>query len=677
MTEFILNNKQYCNNNNNKTILQLCNQKGIDIPKFCYHEQLSIAGNCRMCLIEVKGNQKPVASCASPIQNSMHVFTNTKLVKKAREGILEFLLLNHPLDCPICDQGGECDLQDQSLLFGNDKGRFYEYKRSVNDKNCGSIIKTIMTRCIHCTRCIRFIDEFIGNKFFGLIGRGQNIEISNFLVKIINSEISGNLIDLCPVGALTSKPYSFISRPWELRSLITIDINDPLNVNVRVDLRDNEILRILPIYNNILNEIWITDITRFSFDAQKNNRLLNPYYKLNVNKFILYSWDKILKLVLSNVKKKKINFFLGEHIDCETSYMLKICNKKFNNNVTINSNYMSKVNNNNRYSYINNNNILNDLSCYNNVVIVGINMRLEHPLLNIRFKKLQNLGLLNIFTLGFSYNYNYNFINFYDNINEIKLFIDGKSFLNNVLFLNNKKTLILINYNFMILHQILYQRLLFLQLSGNVVVSILSDSVSNIINNELNLFNIINKFNDYGFINYHCNKKNILYLLNVYFYKFNNNMNNFNIFQGSIFPNNYKDLNILLPSSNYFEKNSIYINIFGYCQSSKILLFPPKNSRNDWKIIYMLFKILLRKFKKFDYTFNKVRSLLFYTYNIHYNYILEGYNYKKFYQNFYYFYNNFFNKFITNIYTINQFVKSSNVLNTCLINYKNIYSNFN
>ena len=213
MTEFILNNKQYCNNNNNKTILQLCNQKGIDIPKFCYHEQLSIAGNCRMCLIEVKGNQKPVASCASPIQNSMHVFTNTKLVKKAREGILEFLLLNHPLDCPICDQGGECDLQDQSLLFGNDKGRFYEYKRSVNDKNCGSIIKTIMTRCIHCTRCIRFIDEFIGNKFFGLIGRGQNIEISNFLVKIINSEISGNLIDLCPVGALTSKPYSFISRP--------------------------------------------------------------------------------------------------------------------------------------------------------------------------------------------------------------------------------------------------------------------------------------------------------------------------------------------------------------------------------------------------------------------------------------------------------------------------------
>ena len=212
MSKYKINNI-IVEDSNMKTVLQLCNSVNINIPKFCYHDQLSIAGNCRMCLVEVKGSLKPVASCASPLLKDMHILTNTKLVKKAREGVLEYLLLNHPLDCPICDQGGECDLQDQSLIFGNDRGRFYENKRSVNDKNCGPLIKTIMTRCIHCTRCIRFIDEFIGYKYFGLIGRGQNIEISNFLIKNINSEVSGNLIDLCPVGALTSKPYSFISRP--------------------------------------------------------------------------------------------------------------------------------------------------------------------------------------------------------------------------------------------------------------------------------------------------------------------------------------------------------------------------------------------------------------------------------------------------------------------------------
>ena len=198
--------------NKNYNIIQVCNLYNIDIPKFCYHEKLSIAGNCRMCLVEVSGILKPVASCALPISNNMKIFTNSKLVKKAREGILEFILINHPLDCPICDQGGECDLQDQSLVFGNDIGRFYEYKRSVNDKNCGPLIKTIMTRCIHCTRCVRFIDEIAGFKYLGLIGRGNSMEVINFSDKIILSEISGNLIDICPVGALTSKPYSFIAR---------------------------------------------------------------------------------------------------------------------------------------------------------------------------------------------------------------------------------------------------------------------------------------------------------------------------------------------------------------------------------------------------------------------------------------------------------------------------------
>ncbi len=249
-----------------------------------------------MCLVEVAGLSKPMVSCALNLQDGMKIYTETKLVKKAREGILEFLLINHPLDCPICDQGGECDLQDQSLIYGNNTGRFFESKRAVSDKNCSTVIKTIMTRCIHCTRCIRFIDEYIGNKYLGLVGRSNIIEVSNYIVNNLDSEISGNLIDICPVGALTSYPYSFISRSWELDTQFTIDLNDIMHVNIRVDIRDMTILRILPLFNNIINEIWISDITRFAYDSIKINRLLYPYLKKN-GKYIISNWEKSLEII--------------------------------------------------------------------------------------------------------------------------------------------------------------------------------------------------------------------------------------------------------------------------------------------------------------------------------------------------------------------------------------------
>lgn len=245
------NNELYIFNNLN--IIQICNNNDIDIPKFCYHEKLSIAGNCRMCLVEIKGNLKPIASCSMPVSKNMEIFTNTKLVKKSREGIIEFILLNHPLDCPICDQGGECDLQNQALYYGNDKGRFFTKKRAVLDKNCGRLIKTLMTRCIHCSRCVRFFEEVAALNCLGILKRGINMEISNYFKKKIFSEISGNVIELCPVGALTSKPYSFIARPWELISFQTIDILDNMHFNIRIDIRDNNILRILPLFNEILN----------------------------------------------------------------------------------------------------------------------------------------------------------------------------------------------------------------------------------------------------------------------------------------------------------------------------------------------------------------------------------------------------------------------------------------
>ncbi len=241
------------------TIMQACELNNISIPHFCYHDKLSIAGNCRMCLVEVIENPnnplvKRIASCARNVSSGMDIYTNTALVKKAREGVLEFLLANHPLDCPICDQGGECDLQDQSVIFGGDRGRFYELKRATEDKNCGPLVKTLMTRCIHCTRCIRFSTEVAGVPIMGTTGRGADMEVGFYIEKVLASEVSGNVIDLCPVGALTSKPYAFTARSWELRSFNSIDLFDAFGSNIRVDVRGSSIMRILPRINDSLNE---------------------------------------------------------------------------------------------------------------------------------------------------------------------------------------------------------------------------------------------------------------------------------------------------------------------------------------------------------------------------------------------------------------------------------------
>ena len=251
------------------SVLQACEIAGFDVPRFCYHERLSVAGNCRMCLVEVEKAPKLAASCAMPLMPGMRIKTNSPAVRKAREGVLEFLLINHPLDCPICDQGGECDLQDQAMVYGSDRGRFREYKRAVEDKNCGPLVKTIMTRCIHCTRCVRFANEVAGIADLGTSGRGSQIEIGTYIEKLFKSEFSGNVIDLCPVGALTSKPYAFSARPWELKSFESIDTLDAVCSNIRIDTRGYEIIRVLPSLNEELNEEWLHDKSRFSFDGLK------------------------------------------------------------------------------------------------------------------------------------------------------------------------------------------------------------------------------------------------------------------------------------------------------------------------------------------------------------------------------------------------------------------------
>ena len=266
--EFWIDGVYYKEKDENVTIFQKCFEKKIDIPCFCYHENLSIAGNCRMCLVEINTSIKLVASCAMPLVNGMKIETNNLRVKKARESIIEFLLINHPLDCPICDQGGECDLQEITLVYGSDRGRYYEYaKRAVIDKDGGPFIKMIMTRCIHCTRCVRFLNEVSGEFSLGMLNRGNSSEISPFIINKLIDELSGNIIDLCPVGALTSKPYAFTARPWELNYVESIDILDSICSNVRIDYLGDKIYRVLPVYNKNLNEDWITNRVRFFYDS--------------------------------------------------------------------------------------------------------------------------------------------------------------------------------------------------------------------------------------------------------------------------------------------------------------------------------------------------------------------------------------------------------------------------
>merc|ERR1712072_844195 len=285
----------------NSTVLEACESIGIEVPRFCFHERLSVAGNCRMCLVELEKSPKPVVSCAMPVMEGMKIFTDTPLVKKASEGVLEFLLLNHPLDCPICDQGGECDLQDQAMIFGSDRSRFFERKRGVEDKNLGPLVKTIMTRCIHCTRCVRFATEVAGVEVLGTTARGIDTEIGTYVEKMFKSELSGNVIDLCPVGALTSKPYAFTSRPWELRNTESIDTLDSVGSNIRIDSRGTEILRILPRFNEEINEEWISDKTRFAYDGLKVQRLNTPYIKKN-GKLEACGWEEALNTAATKLK---------------------------------------------------------------------------------------------------------------------------------------------------------------------------------------------------------------------------------------------------------------------------------------------------------------------------------------------------------------------------------------
>ncbi|XP_063365408.1 NADH-ubiquinone oxidoreductase 75 kDa subunit, mitochondrial [Cydia amplana] len=377
------------------TILQAAAEVGVEIPRFCYHERLAVAGNCRMCLVEVEKSPKPAAACAMPVMKGMRIKTNSDLTRKAREGVMEFLLVNHPLDCPICDQGGECDLQDQSMAFGSDKSRFtdihFSGKRAVEDKDVGPLIKTIMTRCIHCTRCIRFASEVAGVDDFGTTGRGGDMQVGTYVEKMFLSELSGNIIDLCPVGALTSKPYSFAARPWETRRIDSVDVLDPLGSNIVVATRTNEVLRILPRTNEEINEEWLSDKSRFACDGLKRQRLVTPMLKDSRGNLTPVEWEDALVeagRALRDCPGDKLVVVAGALADAEALVALKdLANKLGSEAACTEQGFPTAgAGTDLRSSYLLNTKIANveeaDL-----VLLVGTNVRFEAPLLNARIRK--------------------------------------------------------------------------------------------------------------------------------------------------------------------------------------------------------------------------------------------------------------------------------------------------
>ena len=380
------------------TVLQACELAGKEIPRFCYHERLSIAGNCRMCLVEVKpGPPKPQASCALPAAENQEIFTNSPMVKNAREGVMEFLLINHPLDCPICDQGGECDLQDQSVAYGRGHSRYDENKRAVTEKYMGPIVKTVMTRCIQCTRCIRFAEEVSGVEEIGAIFRGEDMQITSYLENAVKSELSGNVVDLCPVGALTSKPYAFEARPWELRKTLTIDVMDAVGTNIRLDSRGRQVLRCVPRINEDVNEEWATDKTRHAIDGLVRRRLDKPYVRVN-GKLQPATWDEAFAAIKAVNAGSSVAAVAGDLVDCETMYAAKALLAKMGSSL-LEGRQTGMDYDATSIAAVNFNTTIAGTERADAILLVGTNLRWEAPLVNTRVRKAIKKGA-KVFAIG-------------------------------------------------------------------------------------------------------------------------------------------------------------------------------------------------------------------------------------------------------------------------------------
>jgi len=594
------------------TILQACELAGSEIPRFCYHERLSIAGNCRMCLVEMDKSRKPIASCAMPATEGMNIKTNTPMVEKARKGVMEFLLANHPLDCPVCDQGGECDLQDQSLYYGVDKSRFSENKRFVSEKYMGPLIKTQMTRCIHCTRCVRFATEVAGVPEIGAIGRGENMEITTYLEKSMESELSGNVIDLCPVGALTSKPYAFSARPWELKKTESIDVLDAVGSNIRVDTYGWEVKRILPRLNEDINEEWISDKSRYSCDGLLKQRLDTPYIKKN-NKLIKASWDEAIDIIIKKLKeteKTQVGGHLGDLVSLETTLAFK---KFFNLLGSNNLEFREKkfyINSEDKMNYLFNSSI-NGIEKSDLVLLIGCNPRHEATILNARIRKAFRNNKTKIFSIGNPGDQTYDYKIIGDTTQTIKDIIEEKHDFNRV-FNTSKKPIIIIGestleldsggYIFEELKKFLSKKKLISEHWN--ALNVLIQNASTV--GALDLKILKKDQNNFEFFDdIKNNKFKILYLLNSDNLKFDKN-DEFIIYQGSHGDRGAEIADVILPSAAYTEENGLYQNLEGRVQECRKASYPAGEALESWKVLNKLTNAFKNK-NLFD-SFNTLRE---------------------------------------------------------------------
>ena len=584
------------------TVLQACELAGAEIPRFCYHEKLSIAGNCRMCLVEIEKSPKPVASCAMPVSDGMNIKTNTEKVEKARKGVMEFLLANHPLDCPVCDQGGECDLQDQSMFYGVDKSRYKENKRFVPEKYMGPLIKTQMTRCIHCTRCIRFATEVAGVPELGAIGRGEDMQITTYLEKSMGSELSANVIDLCPVGALTSKPYVFEARPWELKKTETIDVMDSVGSNIRVDTYGWEVKRVLPIINEDINEEWISDKTRYACDGIKNQRLDSPYVK-DKKDFKKISWEEANKIVVKKINEtspEKIAGFTGDLSNMETLYVTKeFFNKTIKSKFLEFRNNHMYINTERRENYLFNASI-NGIEESDLILLIGSNPRYEATILNARIRKSFLKNNIEIYSLGNVGDLTYPYKAFSNKTDIVKQIIEGKHELSNKIQ-SSKKPLIIIGESALNLK------------SGKYIFEGMKNYLSGInkINDKWNSLNVLLK-NASSIGSCDLNILNTTESKNLVYKKALNNefeiifligqdkldfkkKNEFIIYIGSHGDKGAEIADIILPGATYTEQSGFFTNLEGKLQKAYKASYPPGDAKEDWEIINNLSELIKRK----------------------------------------------------------------------------------
>ena len=586
------------------TVLQACEQIGIEIPRFCYHERLSIAGNCRMCLVALERAPKPVASCAMPVAEGMVVHTNTPEVHKMRKGVMEFLLINHPLDCPICDQGGECDLQDQAMGYGLDHSRNKENKRAVEDTEMGPLIETTMTRCIHCTRCVRFTTEVAGVTDMGMLFRGEHAEITTYLEKSLDSELSGNVIDLCPVGALTSKPYAFVARPWELKKTETIDAMDAVGSNIRVDARGSEVMRVLPRLNEDVNEEWISDKTRFACDGLRRQRLDRPYVRVD-GKLKPASWDEAFAVIKSKVgglEGSKIAAIAGDMADCESMVALKALMTNLGSGNMDCRQDGSKLDPRVRAGYIFNTSIAG-IESADALLIVGANPRVEAAVLNARIRKRFLMGKFPIGVVGEAADLRYDYEHLGTGPADLKAILDGSSPFSKVLKDANRPMIIvgqgaLARPDGLAVHELTYQIAEKFEMMGGGSTgwsgyNVLHTAAGRVGGLDIDFVPQSGGLDTDGIVAA-AGKGDVevVFLLGADEIDMNALGNAFVIYQGHHGDAGAHRADVILPGAAYTEKNATWVNTEGRVQLGRIAAFPPGDAREDWTIVRALSDVL-------------------------------------------------------------------------------------